>query len=536
MQTTKYIKILSLIALCFLLTYPNRLNSANSIDSLKAVLNFVDDEAKVSALLEIAQQYRDNSNKLQLKYAKKAYNLAQKISYEKGKADALIKIGISQSMNSNNFQAIKDFNSALIIYEDIKDLKGQTIAFNALGRAYSFLGSFKVAEEYYKKSIIIKKRLNDKFQIGVGYLNLGEIYEKKENLSDALEYCLKSLNIFKEVNDTTFISKSLNNIANVYYRLELFDKSLEYYHKSLEIMKKQNNIIDLPATLNNIANVYVEQGNYDKAIDYYFEALDIADQLDNVYRKCNTYLNIGNVYKEIKNYSKSEFYYQESLKLSKEIQDKHGTADANRKLGELFCEMKLYDKGIDYFQKGISFYEAENIKESSLNLYLLISEAYKKKEDYLSALEFQEQYSTRLSEVLTMDNSNLIKNITQKVMAEKEIEILNKEKIIQEAEIFSMRLITCFLVFLFILSTALPIISFRVRKYLKQKNNIINKKSDLLLKVDNALEYELSSYLFPVANHISKLEKNEENVKVINSYNLFVKRYNRLVREVVQNN
>ena len=91
-----------------------------TIDSLQKVLQTQeDDTAKVNTLNELANEVARNDPDTAIYFANKASELATRLNYKQGIADALIQISRSNVTRGNYETAFKKCNDAIALYDQI---------------------------------------------------------------------------------------------------------------------------------------------------------------------------------------------------------------------------------------------------------------------------------------------------------------------------------------------------------------------------------------------------------------------------------
>ena len=187
-------------------------------DSVDNVLNKLpDDSNKVMVLLKAANGINtpliDNIN-----YSNDAFNLANKINYNRGKLEAL----------------------------------------NSLGKANNRIGDYELNIKYLFEELRLSSEFfpgDSSLQAGI-YLSIGEAYRAVGNYDLAKEYLSKSNVIYRLVNDSLGIAKSHDRLAAVYFELYFRDKSEDNLIKTFDNVNKSF----------EIANII---GNNDLIIGYY---------------------------------------------------------------------------------------------------------------------------------------------------------------------------------------------------------------------------------------------------------------------------
>jgi serine phosphatase RsbU (regulator of sigma subunit)/tetratricopeptide (TPR) repeat protein len=254
--------------------------------------------------------------------------------------------------------------------------KGLAQANNNIGNIYRLLGEYSKALESYTKALDVSLLLNDKKGIATRLGNIGSVYYFLSNYPKALDFYLRALKISEEIGDKNIIARQLGNIGSIYSVQNNYSKALDYYLKSQTIYLELNEKRDHASNLGNIAFVYERQTHYQKALDHYFKALKIHEELGAKSLIGATLGNIGNVFGRQNNTKTALEYFFKALNLSEEIDDQIGIATHLNELGSLYCKTKDYKKAYNHLYRSLDISKKlnslTNIKES----YNLLSDLY----------------------------------------------------------------------------------------------------------------------------------------------------------------
>ena len=323
------------------------------IDSLENLLQQhpQEDTVRINILNETAYKiYSINIDKT-LKYAEEAGDLADKLSFAKGKAKSLKLIGVYYYVKANSLKALEYFQKALKAYEDLGDKKGISSCLNNIGNIYFYQGNYHKSIEYYKKALKVFKDLGNKKGISACSNNIGNIYSSQGAYSNALEYYQKALKIYEGMGDEKVISACYNNIGNIYNFQDDFDKALKYYQKSLKKEENMGNTNGIAICFNNIGSIYRDQSNYPNALECFQKSLKAYEDLGNKNGVSGCFNNIGDVYQNQGNYPKALEYYQRSLKISIEIGNRPNETRNYLGLGFLYFKLNKIKEAYNYSKK-----------------------------------------------------------------------------------------------------------------------------------------------------------------------------------------
>jgi tetratricopeptide (TPR) repeat protein len=244
------------------------------IDSLNTQLaEAVQVEKRIELFSDISEYYFDTQIYLDSSffYAEKAYNLAKKEGIDFEQARALFNLGLVRtetddfdeaidylmrsreltaklkltgnlSVISSNIgglyfekkdyiNAIKNYNEAIAISEDLKDTIGIAIDLLNVGEARYKMGEFLVAKEQLIQSLKLLKIMD--LELASGHLNYGLVLFELGDIENAKNEAYVALEIAENDNDLRAIAESSQLLSNIYKYNKDFEKSLEYFNMSV---------------------------------------------------------------------------------------------------------------------------------------------------------------------------------------------------------------------------------------------------------------------------------------------------------------
>ncbi|PCH68281.1 MAG: hypothetical protein COC01_04150 [Bacteroidetes bacterium] len=280
--------------------------------------------------------------------------------------------------------------------------------------------------------------------MGLSFQNIGTIYHEQTKYSLALEHYKKALIIFEKYRDKHKIAVTSSNIGAVYANIGENELANTYYIKSLEIKKELGDKVGQAYTFNNIGKSYAMQDKNEKAIEFHMKALNIQMSISDKSGESFSLMSIGNL-----NFKQGEItlaleYLKRSLKLSLEIGAKKEVQLSYRSIS------LIYDRINDY-QNAYKYHKLYTGTKDSL---------------------FNETSSKQLTEMQT-------KYETEK--KENEINLLTKEKEIQDLEINKNKTVQVALISVLVLVSLLGFL-------IHNRYRIKTKSNELLSEKNNELE------------------------------------------------
>jgi len=324
---------------------------------------------------------------------------ARKNGIDSSLANVLVNQGYLADLEGDNNDCLLYYDSALVIYEKMKDTIGIASVMNNLALFYEDRGEYTKALEHALKneSLLIGK--HDTLRYVAGLITLGNVYEKLKEYDTALAIYEESFKLSNEHKYPAYANTSLINRAVIYYRQGKLTESEIEFQRAIEYAEKVGDKASLALLYNNIGIIYRNQDKYDLALKSYMKALQIAKEINDLARQVSINNNLGILYKNKKNYSEAIKYYNESLGLALKMQKKE---DIRKTYGNL---ASLYEESGD-FKAALSYLTLENIYQDSV----INEEKVRAIEDMKAKYEREKN----LAQIKALKNENKIKELEKK--------------------------------------------------------------------------------------------------------------------------
>ncbi len=414
-------------------------NSAmgRKLDSLLAYLNdrSFNDTTQVNLLIKIAGIYYNIDADSAILYANRGVALAEKIHFEKGKANCMQQLGFAFLHKDEYNKALKNFQDALNIYQKTGNKKGESFALLEIGDVYATLAKNDLSLEYFNKSLQISRQVKDVKEVGRTYEKISYIYSDLGNYSEALNYALKGLNALEKVNDKPNISNTLTHIATIYAEQGDSLNAIDYINKSLAFQTKEDNIHSKLVNLVNIGMVYGQLNYNNQSLNIFKKALHISDSIGDHYYKniCLTY--IAETYYEMGDFNNAFIKYKDCLKEAEKLKDMDGIASANSAIGEILIKRGKISEGIAHLQKALEIMKKNGLKQKIFETAGSLYKAYKQAHSYQHALEYHELYSNYKDSLFNEKNNKRTRQLLSDLdlsKKESKIQLLEKNKLIEQ--------------------------------------------------------------------------------------------------------
>ncbi|MDP2387031.1 MAG: tetratricopeptide repeat protein [Bacteroidota bacterium] len=300
----------------------NKVNAANS------------DTQKVNSLNKLFFFFNVNNSDSAFKIAEQALQLAVKIKYSKGEADANNNLGTNYFYKGNNTRALMCYLSAA------KSLENESGA--------------------YMKSVEYKK------QLSVSYNNIGTIYQRQKLYEQAENYFRKSIAIDESTGDKIGLAHCYNNIGTIKEETNKYDEAIKNYEISIKLKQEAYDTAGMPSTLINMGVIRMNQNKFKESEEYFERALAMSKRANNMQDEALALINLGDMFYLKKDYSQSVLYYEKGIEVCKKQKYTQFLSYAYNSLSLSFYRMKDFEKAYDcydlYVRTKDSLYNSENVK------------------------------------------------------------------------------------------------------------------------------------------------------------------------------
>jgi class 3 adenylate cyclase/tetratricopeptide (TPR) repeat protein len=123
----------------------------------------------------------------------------------------------------------QNLKTALAMYEDLGDLKGQALVLNNLGMAEYFAGRWDKAVDLYERSRLAHERIGDPVGAGLGIFNIGEILSDQGRVDEAEPFLRRALRISRAAGEREGVAAALSQLGRVAARGGRYDEALSLY-------------------------------------------------------------------------------------------------------------------------------------------------------------------------------------------------------------------------------------------------------------------------------------------------------------------
>ena len=333
---------------------------------------------------------------------------SQSLQDRKFEAERLFKLG-DQQIDKNLFrESILDFESALAIYREIKDLSGTSNSLRKLGGIYFALEDYLKEISFYQQSLEIVRQIGDKGDEAMLLRSIGSAYNSLKEYRQAISYYEQSLGIWQQIGGKIGRVGTMKAIGDVFYSLKEYRQAISYYEQSLGIWRELlGGKRGEASSLSAIGNAYYHLGEIQKSITYLEQALAIRLKLANYTCPNNSsseacvaifkndqgklFNSLGIAYTAESNFQKAIDSLQQALEIYKQLGNHDGEGIVLTNLGKVYITLGQYQKAVEYFQRSLPIVKQFRNCNCEVRTLLSLGGAYSSLGKYQEALKYSQQ-------------------------------------------------------------------------------------------------------------------------------------------------
>ncbi|MBK9479313.1 MAG: tetratricopeptide repeat protein [Bacteroidia bacterium] len=349
-----------------------------------------------------------------------------------------------------------------------------------------------------KQQLALALELKKNKEIALAFSNIGSASYSLGNYNDALTFGFRALRLREELGNKEDIATSLSNLGLVYYKQNLLALAISNHRKALKLRIESNDSAGMATSYNSLGLAFSDLSNDTLALLNFNKALSLREAIGDLKGKSQSLNNIATVYLTQKNPKKALEFLTASMQIKQQLKDNFGLASGYDNIGDAYVLLAKtennsgnYDKAISNYLKSLEIARALKLKEVIKVCCESLAAVYHVKgndrEAYLYYKEFTQIKDTLLNEGITKKTAEL-----QNQQQEREITLLNKDKIIAEGTEKRQRLIIISGILFTIISLSFLLnryyVKQRANRLLMQKNKLIDQHRSELKKQKEIIE------------------------------------------------
>ena len=267
---------------------------------------------------------------------KEKYNKAREVSDELAAAGYLQQMGQILYFSGHYPQALDYLLQAGKIFKTANREKLLAENLTSLGDLYYRSKQKALARKQYDEALLHYNNLKLESGKAEVFGRLGHLCEKSQLYDSAFYFQRKALTLVLKENLQEKAAKIFENIGSIYEDQGRYDSAYSYFNKAYELNAKFGQDRAQVEVLNNLGDVLRKTGKFREGLNYSFRTLKMAEKVGDTYQFSGAYNDIAKAYNFL-NKNDSAFYY---LSVSRNYQGDIYSEESNKQLALL---QTLYD-------------------------------------------------------------------------------------------------------------------------------------------------------------------------------------------------
>ncbi|WP_353721775.1 tetratricopeptide repeat protein [Dyadobacter sp. 676] len=202
---------------------------------------------------------------------------------------------------------------------------------NMLGELYYRTRRPQLARKQYDEALIIYQNLRQESGKAEIYGRIGHLYEKREMYDSAFYFQHKALHSYELDRRTDGAAKIYENIGSIYEDLGKYDSAYFYFNKAYALNARTHNARAQVEVVNNLGDVLRKTGRFREGLAYSLQSLKLAQTNGERYQISSAYNDIAKTYNLLVR-NDSAFHY---LALSRSLLNDIYSEESNKQLALL---------------------------------------------------------------------------------------------------------------------------------------------------------------------------------------------------------
>lgn len=362
--------------------------SAQGVEVVRELERSPDDTAKVLRLSDLCYEYRRKDVDSALWFGGRALDLARKLRFPKGEAQAL--------------------NDLAIIHID--------------------RSAYAEADSALRSALRIRRGLGDEEGVGAVHNKLGNLYQVQLRLDEALEENRQALAIFERLGQRSKEALILSNIAILNFNLRQYEQALKDHEAAAAVHQALGNGPGLATSQGNMANVLLALGDTTKALDLfqragsYFKEHDLLREYAvQAHNEAGVQLALGDAAGAIRLYSEALAIREKGADRKASASSMTGLADASLSLGRVAEARRMA-------HRSLTLASSVGATSEVMQAYKLLARIHARAGNADSTLIHHERYTVLRDSVFSADMSARIADLQTRIGMERKEHELQQQR------------------------------------------------------------------------------------------------------------
>jgi two-component system NarL family sensor kinase len=268
------------------------------------------------------------------------------------------------------------------------------------GSSYVFETNYSDAIKYFNEALSIAEEINLYIEIANINNNLGVLSNEIGNYKTAYIHFVEALNNYDLAGNQDKKTGTYNNIGLVYYHLKNYTKALNYFDKVLDSTIQPRDTILIASVLNNIALCYSSENKPDKALEYLERAVRLSEKINNKYGLCISYQLMGSIYLTLDQTEKAFDAFAVSIDIAREKEWSYQLAVSRLGNARVMLSINKTNEALKIANEVLEMAGAQASLVLKSDAHQALSDIYWKTGDYRNSMLQYREYTKTQEEIV----------------------------------------------------------------------------------------------------------------------------------------
>lgn len=353
------------------------------------------------------------------------------------------------------------------------------VALREWGRGLRHESRFDEALLVHNKAAEAAQSLRDTLEWIRALNDIGTNYRRIGALDIAQLYHYQAWMMSQEHSDTTTQAKknqviSLNGLGNIYMAIGNYQRADSALRIALAGETAIGSLVGQAMNYANLGAIFERKGMLDSAWHYYRLSMQFNKQDHNTLgiSLCHTYF--GSLYEKAEDYEHAITEYQQAYELMSSSKDDWHALTSLLALSGIYLRLGQEEQLLPLLERSASIARRIKSREHLAEVYTLYYKYYKKEDDYISALHYQELATGLRDSIVGIEQVNRIQNTGMSIERSRQARQMNEVRLRLEREQATRHVsyavfILILLILILLIGTLLYIQRVRTRSHLALK-------------------------------------------------------------------
>ena len=369
--------------------------------------------------------------------AERFLNLAQRYDHTSLVADALYQQA-RNAMERNQYPPAQELlGRAIELYQGLGEQQKLAQSYHQLGRTFRYQANYSLALEYIYLSMQSYQQLGDKEAISNAHNSIGVVLEKMGQFEEASQSHQQALELNYELDDRTGIATSLYNLGDIRQKMGDSELALKYFQDALKLDLESGNPKDIAYSHNKIGAMYAAIGDYQQGREHIQTALALFRQIQAPRDTDWALTTLAQLALDEGNLEEAESLITGVIERAMANDYPSLLVEAYQVAAALAYQKQDYAHALTLIDAGLAQAKLnkERADEAILQkLRVQVHLANNSLKEAFEALQKQKRIDDEILNIRRLDSIAKVQAQTEFVRRAHQIELLEKEKALQEAE------------------------------------------------------------------------------------------------------